>query len=40
MIDVVTVFFVVLPSGKICCFKNAFDFAAIGGGTFGGDFDI
>ena len=40
VIDVVAVFFVVFPSGKICCFKNAFDFAAIDGETFGGDFDI
>lgn len=33
-------FFVVLPSEKICCFKNAFDFAAIDGEAFSGDFDI
>ena len=40
MKKVVTVFFVVLPSRKICCFKNAFDFAAIVGEAFSGDFDI
>ena len=40
VIDVVTVFFVVFPSGKSCCFKNVFDFAAIDGEAFSGDFDI